>query len=339
MAGSWTWNINGKDMTDTNTTGKLSSKVMNNQWDILILLDACRYDYFAEEFQGYLSGKLDSIRSLGTATPEWRDYNFTEPHKDTVYVSSNPYIRNGLKIGSLDCTDIFHKVEDIWEQRWNNELGTVMPSTITDSAVQACKDYSNKRIIVHYLQPHAPYISLSGVSGFIKPGDNHSSPFTDLNETIKKSSFRGKLFKKLIKPARKIKSWGNKPEWKLGQLLCLPPQTPMDAVRRKYGTQKLQEAYRQNLKDVLAEVALLYNSIDNTNKKVIITSDHGEQLGENNNFAHPIGSDKEVLRKVPWFEIQGIIPEKLPQRAISTIDKTDSNEKNIEQKLKDLGYM
>ena len=326
-------------MTDIKNKIDLSSNVMDNQWDILVLLDACRYDYFADEFHDYLSGKLESIKSLGTATPEWRNENFTRPYPDVVYVSSNPYIRNGLKIGKLDTSEIFHKVEDIWETDWNNELGTVLPSTITDAAIKACSDYKDKRIIVHYLQPHAPYLCLSGVSGFSKPDDNHSAPFTDLNDTIKKSSFRGKLFKKLIKHARKIKSWGNKPEWKLGQLLFLPPQTPMDAVRRKYGTAKLQEAYRQNLKDVLAEVALLWNSIDNSNRKIIVTSDHGEQLGEDNNFAHPIGSEKEILRKVPWFEIQGIVPEILPQRTIKTTDMPISNEKNIEDKLKDLGYM
>ncbi len=74
-------------MTKANRTN-----VMNEDWDHLIVLDACRYDYFEKVWQKYLPGKLRKKLSVGSTTVEWRDKTFTDYYGDVVYISSNPYI-------------------------------------------------------------------------------------------------------------------------------------------------------------------------------------------------------------------------------------------------------
>jgi len=57
--------------------------------------------------------------------------------------------------------------------------------------------------------------------------------------------------------------------------------------------------YRENLKLVLVYVEKLIRELDG---KIVVTSDHGEFLGENGHWLHP-NIDHEVLRKVPWLEV------------------------------------
>ena len=69
--------------------------VIQEQWDYLIVLDACRYDYFKEFYQHYLPGVLSKRISVGSSTPEWRDKSFPGFYEGLSYVSTNPFI-NGI---------------------------------------------------------------------------------------------------------------------------------------------------------------------------------------------------------------------------------------------------
>jgi len=44
-------------------------KVVEEEWDYIIVLDACMYDIF--EDVNWIDGKLESIISKGSGTPEW----------------------------------------------------------------------------------------------------------------------------------------------------------------------------------------------------------------------------------------------------------------------------
>jgi len=56
----------------------------------------------------------------------------------------------------------------------------------------------------------------------------------------------------------------------------------MDAIRRIYGVKGLRKAYLENLRLVLEHVAVLMDRAlkINPSAKVIITTNHGELLGE-----------------------------------------------------------
>ena len=51
--------------------------VMTENWDYLIILDACRYDYFKKYYNKYLTGGiLEKAISPATWTLEWAEKNF-----------------------------------------------------------------------------------------------------------------------------------------------------------------------------------------------------------------------------------------------------------------------
>ena len=132
------------------------TRVMDEDWDTLILLDACRYDMFAEQVP--FDGKLDSRISLGSTSEEFLRQNFSDgTYHDTVYVNANAYLP---KLG-LDQDKTFHAVIDLLED-WDDELETAHPKTVTQTALDAHQRFPNKRLIVHYMQPHIPFIGEYG---------------------------------------------------------------------------------------------------------------------------------------------------------------------------------
>lgn len=65
--------------------------VMAEDWDNLILLDACRYDYF--ESQINIEGELKSAISRGGHSWEFMQGNFVgREFHDTIYVTANPHV-------------------------------------------------------------------------------------------------------------------------------------------------------------------------------------------------------------------------------------------------------
>jgi len=51
-------------------TGKILN-IMEEEWDYLIILDACRYDYFSAFWKNYFDGELEKRVSLGSCMLEW----------------------------------------------------------------------------------------------------------------------------------------------------------------------------------------------------------------------------------------------------------------------------
>lgn len=141
-----------------------SDQFMNADWDTLILLDSCRYTDFAAAWED--DGKLSSRTSPGSESWEFMQAEFVgEQHHDTVYVTANPYTGN-LEPG------IFHTVDPVYQ---NYDRFIIEPEPVAQAARQAHERYPDKRIIVHFMQPHQPYI---GSFGQTLP---HSSEF---GETI-----------------------------------------------------------------------------------------------------------------------------------------------------------
>jgi len=124
--------------------------VMENGWDNLVILDACRYDYFAR--QNTFDGKLTREISRGKKSWQFIEENFAgrELH-DTVYVTANPFSTD-IKEGTFYHTKHLHATD------WNEEIGTVQPADVVEAAFEAHGEHPDKRIIVHFMQPHRPYL-------------------------------------------------------------------------------------------------------------------------------------------------------------------------------------
>ena len=122
--------------------------VMARDWDNLLLLDACRLDLYRQ----VANPDADAIRSRGSATPEWVRENFVgRSFPDTVYVTANPYV-------SIITDDEFHARYDVWDDAWDDEAETVRPDTLAERTRAIAADHPDKRLIVHFMQPHQPFV-------------------------------------------------------------------------------------------------------------------------------------------------------------------------------------
>lgn len=127
--------------------------VMDQEWDNLIILDACRYDLFEET--NTIPGELKQIQSAGTATGEWLEKNFQGGQfPDTVFVCSNPNLE---KIEAE-----FADVIKVWETDWCDDKSTVLPEDVTKATLKTYEKHPNKRIISMFVQPHVPFLGEKG---------------------------------------------------------------------------------------------------------------------------------------------------------------------------------
>jgi hypothetical protein len=133
---------------------------MEQDWDNLVILDACRYDTFAEVNE--IDGELSMVKTRGTNTGEFIRENFRgESFYDTVYVSGNS------AVGAYSEYVDVHELIGVWKARnddldWEDRPEIAHPETMVEHALEAAEEYDDKRLIVHFLQPHCPYLIKDG---------------------------------------------------------------------------------------------------------------------------------------------------------------------------------
>jgi hypothetical protein len=148
--------------------------VVERDWDTLVILDACRADDFDAVVVDQLpsAATRETVRSPASMTREWMEKTFGDRTLgDTVYVSANPWI---TKV----APESFHAVHNLWiEEEGIDEsaihqgnvladagvdlVETIPAETVTEFALEMAQRYPDKRLIVHYMQPHAPYVGRS----------------------------------------------------------------------------------------------------------------------------------------------------------------------------------
>ncbi|WP_337652583.1 hypothetical protein [Halomontanus rarus] len=148
--------------------------VFNQDWDNLILLDACRYDIFEET--NSISGQLQKKESRGAMTREFLRGNLIDKDlTDVVYVTANPMLYRDSSEISVE----FHNVINVWQDDgWDETESTVLPETMTQHAIQADRKYPNKRLFIHYLQPHYPFIGHDLTSAIPDPAVTENDIWT-----------------------------------------------------------------------------------------------------------------------------------------------------------------
>ena len=139
------------------------SLIYSLEWDVLIILDACRYDFFKDNIQsiGY-NYKLMKVVSSGSCTMEWFINTFTRRIPNCIYVSGNPYIGNYRnKFNNIEYypSKLFSVVKDAYLEGWKeiNGIYTVDPEYVLKMALLMSMFYKDYKLIIHFLQPHAPY--------------------------------------------------------------------------------------------------------------------------------------------------------------------------------------
>ena len=127
-------------------------RVMDEDWDTLIVLDACRADYFERVVEIDRFDEYETQVSLGSHSSEWTRRNFQgQSFGGTVYISANPHT-------SLEASNAFHHIVELWETDTDERTGVVPPEAVRDAAIETYKNFDDKRLIVHFMQPHGPFI-------------------------------------------------------------------------------------------------------------------------------------------------------------------------------------
>jgi len=200
------------------------------------------------------------------------------------------------------------KIIDAWNFLWNEDLGTVPPDKLTMLAMNIITRHRNKRVVVHYLQPHAPYITPKfRTVGYL---NLQSNPPLSYSVEMKRYNKLLSVEKRVLRAINIFQKLGLRNAFysylRIRKMLGLPPLNPVDDFIRRYGVEKIFEAYASNLMIVIANVAALIDGIRRLrpNAKIVITSDHGECLGEQGCLEHPAGVEIAQLREVPVFIVE-----------------------------------
>lgn len=128
--------------------------VFEEEWDLLVVLDACRVDALAAVADDYdFVGEVVGHPSPGSNSPEWMERTFAEAYADavagTAYVTANPHSED------LDAAR-FAVLDEVWRYAWD-DAGTVRPADVTDRVVDVVRTHDPDRVVAHYMQPHAPF--------------------------------------------------------------------------------------------------------------------------------------------------------------------------------------
>lgn len=281
------------------------TNIFDHDWDLLIILDACRIDAIeavADEYD-FLK-EVSSVRSLGSTSFEWMTNTFrteyTEKIMGTAMITQNVYTERvlgqagytghaAIPFGPTEydvvSTDDFAYLEECWRvddtdvPDWvigKSDSQRISPEYLTDRVIRAARNTNSDRIIAHYMFPHDPF-PLADI------------PIHQLFENIRNGTM---------------------------------------------SRDEAMEVYLDNLRLVLDAVELLLKNVDA--RTVVITADHGEAFGEWGFYKHVIACPISEVREVPWVmttasdsgEYEPVAP-----------GADHQSETSAEQRLEELGYL
>ena len=291
---------------------QLGTNVYDRDWDLLILLDACRIDalrHVASDFDVLpAASDIDSMWSLGSASAEWLSKTFTDDYTDeiaeTIYLSANPYsvkiFDNGFcappnaapfgspkrnTVKSSDFKQIYNLTRTHCDERYN----VVLPVDLTDAAIQVGRNTDAHRYIVHYMQPHVPYLARA-----IADDRDMTAAERDAFDRLGSNGL----------DYTTIKRW-----------------------------------YIETLSYTLEWVRRLVENFDA--EKVVVSADHGELFGEWHMNSHLTGLPHPKLKRVPWARTTATDTESYHPEPVVDIDDEGTDvvaDDVVEQQLEALGY-
>lgn len=156
----------------------IGTNVFEKDWDVLLILDTCRVDALKEVESEYdFIHDIGTLTSVGSCSPEWIACTFDEKYSDTLantgYVSANAYAQKVLQERefpeegrgiswtnwSTVTDDELLFLDQPWQYAPDPPHGNLRPEHITDRAIANYREYDPERMVVHYSQPHPPYIA------------------------------------------------------------------------------------------------------------------------------------------------------------------------------------
>jgi hypothetical protein len=156
---AWKWAL--QRLSARRYSPTLFERIRRTDWDLLVVLDACRYDVLAD-----LADVAVVDRAISPVCVTQRfveEVNAAGLFEDAGYVSANPATRN------LDVDGLEHV--PLYDTAWDDQLSTVRPSAVYDRAVDRVRD--GAQVVAHTMQPHYPHICQVGDEVRSVPGGLH----------------------------------------------------------------------------------------------------------------------------------------------------------------------
>jgi hypothetical protein len=278
----------------------------SRKWDLLVVLDACRWDLFEE-----VADEYDFIESSGTFmsnashSREWLHKHFMEPkstkHKIKAWIDLLPNVDNMAVFedhytmsGRLEVAetayitwnvfarmlegDAFYEYVPVGKAKWDDSDIILNPRTITDETIRVMRESEPEYVIAHYMQPHTPFRDSGG------------------------SALDGSAWERIQR-----------------------------------GEKQYDEAwteYKNNLRWVLDDVKLLLENVDA--EKVVITADHGNAIGEWSCYGHRPYVPNPAMKRVPWA--LATATDKQTYEPEPREEYESASEEEITERLEALGY-
>lgn len=309
---------------------------------VLIILDACRYDAFRDEYDAYFDGSLERCWSGANQTSSWFPTTWDGSY-DLTYYSSSPYTFDYAHEDlphAYEPSTSFARVVDLLEAAWDPIRSTTPPRAVTDIVLADLSKATEKRAVVHYMQPHQPYIGETQVLQW----DIDDEELAALDQTAGTEtdaaprSPGGQVSVEDL--ATQDITYHEERHLERENYKDIDEQVKHGDVSEE----RFRAAYRDNLRLVLSEVKRLVSYLD---CPVVISADHGEHLGDHfdelDNYAHP-DQTHPVLREVPWFVVDD---DSKGTKSLSDVDLdvpydtgddpalTDAD---VDERLRSLGY-
>lgn len=178
--------------------------LFDEEWDLAIILDACRVDALravADEYD-YID-EVDSVLSVGSSSKEWMVNTFRKEYAEeisqTAYLTGNawadvvlqedvPFSKWTVTNGSIfESNNVVERLlyrptvtrddfDEVFMQSLTemNGIEAFCPEELTNYAIHTGRKGSSNRVLVHYMQPHAPYIH--NVTKGNEPSDFDQNP-------------------------------------------------------------------------------------------------------------------------------------------------------------------
>jgi len=143
---------------------KQSELLEKKEWDVLIVLDGCRYDAFVQAMNSYplINGTCLEVDSEALNTQQWYQYHWQPKavHNDVIIITAHPSIYRYVHQ--------YHKFFSDWNiigLKEHSNINWMHPSLTMKPFVSQQK--SNKKYLIHLIPPHLPYIGNKG-KNFLK---------------------------------------------------------------------------------------------------------------------------------------------------------------------------
>jgi hypothetical protein len=270
---------------------------LDADWDNLIILDACRPDKF--EKINDISGDYHTKISKGASSNEFFIRNMLGcKYYETVYVTGNTSVEK--------VQDSLYNVVKTYADRGEYKKGWA-PDITYEAAVKANLDFPNKRLVVHFMQPHTPYLGPLARDLRKQVSNRYEVEFVEITNIGDSNITNSNVQINSLLHAFK-KGYINKSE--------------------------LEIVYEENLELVLQYVKKLLPKLVG---KTVVTADHSESFGDYKSIiGHRDWAFSSSMREVPWLVRDG---RRKSVTKGEPLQKSHASQEIIERNMRELGYL